>query len=249
MDILWKIGAADVARVRELIGQQRENALVCVRRSRNLAKFKPPVRRKRFWKQMVCMRLTTQQLSGPNGHVARFVRTKPFPLSYEAVCMARDVERFIGRALRKSGGIRFGDKIAEELAWNFHRLQDGEWDRAIKQCNRLMRRVPRGVEKEVAEYIQDTFMGFGPKQSRNVLQALYLTRYEIPIDSRVTDWLNEFGFPVRLSAGALGDSNYYNFVSDGIQILCAKCKVFPCILDAAIFALKDGDGWTPRNLY
>jgi hypothetical protein len=36
----------------------------------------------------------------------------------------------------------------------------------------------------VAGYIQETFEGFGPKQSRNLLQALGLTRYEIPIDIR-----------------------------------------------------------------
>ena len=100
----------------------------------------------------------------------------------------------------------------------------------------------------MAKYIQDRFDGFGPKQSRNVLQALGLTRYEIPIDSRITDWLNEFGFPVRLSGDALSDRNYYNFVSDGIQILCEKCDVFPCVLDAAIFSSKDGDGWTKDNI-
>jgi hypothetical protein len=96
--------------------------------------------------------------------------------------------------------------------------------------------------------MRETFHGFGPKQSRNLLQALGLTRYEIPIDTRVTAWLSDFGFPVRLSATALADPNYYDFVSRGIQALCAKCNVFPCILDAAIFAAKDGDGWTDANI-
>jgi hypothetical protein len=109
--------------------------------------------------------------------------------------------------------------------------------------------VPRSVEVEVADYIRKTFSGFGPKQSRNLLQALALTRYEIPIDSRVTDWLNKFGFPVRLSAEALADIYYYNFVSDGIQELRAKCDVFPCIFDASIFSLKDGDRWTEKNIF
>jgi thermostable 8-oxoguanine DNA glycosylase len=108
--------------------------------------------------------------------------------------------------------------------------------------------VSQVVEKEVAEYIQEKFQGFGPKQSRNFLQALGLTRYEIPIDSRVTDWLNNFGFPVRLSAAALADSNYYDFVSKGVQALCAASGVYPCVLDAAIFALKDRDAWTEANV-
>jgi hypothetical protein len=37
------------------------------------------------------------------------------------------------------------------------------------------------------------------------------------------------------------DLDYYNFVSEGmIQALYARYAVFPCILDAAIFALKGG---------
>jgi hypothetical protein len=35
------------------------------------------------------------------------------------------------------------------------------------------------TEEEVADYIDNHFVGFGPKQARNVLQALRLTRYEI----------------------------------------------------------------------
>jgi thermostable 8-oxoguanine DNA glycosylase len=108
--------------------------------------------------------------------------------------------------------------------------------------------VPQGVEKEVTEYVEDRFEGFGPKQSRNFLQALGLTRYEISIDSRVTDWLNDFAFPVHLSAAALADRNYYDFVSEGVQELCKASGVFPRILDAAIFALKDGDAWTEVNV-
>ena len=101
----------------------------------------------------------------------------------------------------------------------------------------------------MAEYVRETFAGFGPKQSRNLLQALNLTRHEIPIDSRIIGWLNKFGFPVRLHAAALSDINYYNFVSDGVQQLCAKSGVLPCVLDAAIFSLKEGDAWTAENAY
>src|SRR5207248_11545041 len=103
--------------------------------------------------------------------------------------------------------------------------------------------------KEIANYIQDKFAGFGPKQARNFLQALGLTRYEIPIDSRVTRWLNELGFPFQLSAIALADVNYYEFVSAAVQKLSAKSDVYPCMLDAAIFASRDGDAWTDANVY
>jgi hypothetical protein len=68
---------------------------------------------------------------------------------------------------------------------------------------------------------------------------LGLTRYEVPIDSRITRWLNEFGFPVTLSADALSDRNYYRFVSEGIRELCDACHIYPCLLDAAIFSSYD----------
>jgi hypothetical protein len=51
-----------------------------------------------------------------------------------------------------------------------------------------------------------------------------------------------------MSAAALADSNYYDFVSEGVQALCAASGVYPCVLDAAIFALKDGDAWTEANV-
>jgi len=91
----------------------------------------------------------------------------------------------------------------------------------------------------VAEYIAANLKGFGPKQSRNLLQWLGLSRYEIPLDSRITKWLNEFGFPVKLSATALQDINYYNFVSDGFQKLAKTADIYPCVLDAIIFASYD----------
>jgi len=103
-------------------------------------------------------------------------------------------------------------------------------------------------EREAAEFINNQFKGFGPKQSRNLLQSLGLTKYEIPIDSRITKWLNRFGFPVKLSAQALSDPNYYKFVSDGVQQLCAQSGVYPCVLDAAIFASFDKGGWSGENI-
>ena len=78
------------------------------------------------------------------------------------------------------------------------------------------------------------FKGFGAIEARIFLQYLGLTKYEIPIDSVVSDWLNNFGFPVKLSTTALQDRNYYHFVSDGIQLLCKKANVYPCVIEAAI---------------
>ena len=249
MRLRWDITEADAAKVRALIKTQGDNALVRQRKTLNCAATKSKVTKQRFWQAMAAMRLTSQQNSSPGGPVGRFLARRPFPLSYEAVQSAKDRKRFIASALRQSGGIRFADKIAEELAYNFELLEDAEWPKALAACNTLTKSATRSEEVEAAEYIRNTFKGFGPKQSRNLLQALNLTRYEIPIDSRITDWLNGFGFPVKLTATALADINYYNFVSDGIQELCAKAGVEPCVFDAAVFALRDKDQWTDENIF
>ncbi len=196
---------------------------------------------------MVGMRLTSQQKSGPESHVARFIRRKPFPLAYATCRSNANAARFISGVLKRTGGIRFTERIGIELAANLRALDAGEWKQTEAVLAQLRASDARRVEAEAADYIQDTFLGFGPKQARNLLQALGLTRYEIPIDSRVTGWLNRFGFPVHLSAGALADRHYYRFVMDGIQVLCERAEVMPCILDAAIFASFDKDLWTPEN--
>jgi hypothetical protein len=248
MKIIWQTSPEDILRVRALIHEQKDNPLVR-RRKGNLAKTKPQVNKSRFWIHMVQMRLTSIQRSDPDSHVSRFCRLTPFPLSYERVCAESRPGRFIAGVLKGAGGIRFQNIISRQLAANLSVLENKGWPEALENCNRLTRNVLPNVERAVANYIEMNFEGFGPKQSRNLLQSLGLTRYEIPIDSRVTDWLNKLEFPVKLSAAALADRNYYEFVSDGVQILCADSEVYPCILDAAIFAKKDGDAWTDANLY
>jgi hypothetical protein len=100
------------------------------------------------------------------------------------------------------------------------------------------------LEKETAGYFSKNknLKGIDPMQARNVLQMLGLTRYEIPIDSRITKWINEeLHYPVKLTATALSDNEYYDFVMDGIQAISSKAVIEPCLLDAAIFASYDGD--------
>ena len=75
---------------------------------------------------------------------------------------------------------------------------------------------------------------------RNLLQSLALSRFEIPIDSRITKWLNTFGFPVTLSSMVLADRDYYLFVSDGIQRLCEASGVMPTYSTRRSFLVLKG---------
>jgi hypothetical protein len=74
-----------------------------------------------------------------------------------------------------------------------------------------------------------------------------MTRHEIPLDSRITKWLNQNIFDVKLNAMLLGDRGYYEFVLDGVQALCKKSRVVPCVFDAAVFSSTDRD-WSKVEL-
>jgi hypothetical protein len=125
---------------------------------------------------------------------------------------------------------------------------DNHWKEISGKLEELRINQNVKTERRIAGYLQEIFKGIGPKQSRNLLQSLGLTRYEIPVDSRITKWLNLFGFPVKLTAEGLSDINYYNFISDGIQHLCKKSNLYPCVLDAAIFSSFDKQEWTENNI-
>lgn len=197
---------------------------------------------------MVGCLLTTQQRSGPESNIARFLRFRPFQLSYNICMKQRNVEIYAYNSLTSFGGIRRTNRIANDISVNLSRLENGLWPELISKLRQLKTESSSKLERNIANYIDDNFQGFGPKQSRNLLQWMGLTLYEIPIDSRITKWLNDFGFPVKLNAAGLGDRYYYQFVSDGIQQLCKSSDIYPCIFDAAIFASFDGDKWTKDNV-
>ena len=114
-----------------------------------------------------------------------------------------------------------------------------QYERLLKQRARAPRNEDKEVERTAATFIDEHFAGFGPKQARNLWQWLGMTRYEIPLDSRIMQWLNENALDLKLTSAVLGDSGYYEFVLDGVQALCHRAGVLPCVFDGAIFSSFD----------
>jgi hypothetical protein len=247
MKLTWTIEPSDIQTVQDLLHSYRDHVIVRKRKERNLRDEKPAVQKEEFWKRMVACLLTTQQSSGPTSVITRFILTQPFPLAYETCLSQSGVEQFAKAKLTEFGMLRRINVLANEIAENLGRLEGGLWQQTLGTLDTLRTNQAVGPEREAAALIKKSFAGLGPKQSRNLLQSLGLTRHEIPIDSRVAKWLKKLPFPVPLSAGGLADPEYYKFVMDQIQVLCQACGVIPCILDAAIFASKDGEGWTDEN--
>jgi len=144
--------------------------------------------------------------------------------------------------------------IGKQVDENFRWLNQSGWieiERIADELIKCRKRDPLTedivIERKAANLVAKNLSGFGTKQPRNLWQTLGLFRFEIPLDSRITKWLNENGFPVRLSATALADKNYYEFVMTGIQKLCETCDVLPCVFDAAVFSSCDQE-WTEDKL-
>lgn len=247
MDIIWKLEPGEREKLREFIASHQDNAFVRYRIRNNIKSPPTSVSLEMFWERLVGALLTSQQRSGPDSHVARFLRHEPFLLSFDFCKAQSDIENATKRILETFGGIRFKNRIAEFLARNFDTLCSGLWNETKDVLEELILRDSPERERRATKFLREHFIGLGPKQSRNLLQGLGLTRYEIPIDSRITKWLNQFGFPVHLSAAGLSDPHYYNFVSEGVQAMCRTCDIFPCVFDAAVFSSYD-DGWTEDNV-
>ncbi|MFN0252732.1 MAG: hypothetical protein ACKV2T_38010 [Kofleriaceae bacterium] len=244
MKLSWTIEKGDRRVVADLIASTSGHRVVQERLSRNVDGAAPTFNRDEVWRVLIGCLLTTQQKSGPNAPISRVLHATKFPLTLKA-CKRRDVCGFVESTLTKAGGIRRAPTIAAEVARNLATLDDGGWKQIEAEFTKLLQLRLRspvandGVrERSSAEIVDRLLVGFGPKQSRNFWQWLGLTRYEIPIDSRIISWLNET-FGLEVSGAGLSSDAYYNFVGDGIRELCAACNVIPCVFDAAVFSAQE----------
>lgn len=248
MKFIWQIENTDIQRIKDFYKKQENNPFVLRRIERNVGKNIQDFSKKLFWNAMISCLLTTQQRSGPNSTVTKFICSDPFLLDYSRCKAADNLQKFIEETITDFGGLRRGKNIGKEVDNNFQWLEGGGWCDIEKIYRELRNNEDKIIERKRVEFLigKDSknkkirrLKGFGPKQSRNLLQSLGLTKYEIPIDSRITKWLYKFGFPITLSSSALADRNYYNFVLDALQKLCEESSIYPCVLDAAIFSSFD----------
>jgi hypothetical protein len=243
MRLAWNITDDEVAKVKAFVAAYSGNALVKFRIERNVTNRPAAIDRPHFWHALIACLLTTQQNSGPKSAIIRFLNSTPFCLSLDRCRACTDVAELVRRELRDFGGIRRWNTIAGEVAKNLEWLEDRYWGDVDLILNWLIGVDDAKVERNVATFIDHRFAGFGPKQARNLLQMLGLTRYETPLDSRIAKWINACGFQVTIDPKSLAGVGPYEALSDKIQELCKRAEILPCVLDAAVFASFDGNGW------
>jgi len=246
MKIIFQVDELDILKVKSFYESQKDSAFVRNRIKRNVMGETETYTRELFWQAMICCLITTQQRSGPHSAVTKFICTDPFPLPYRQDINAGILQKLVTDEISKYG-MRRGNTIGEEVKTNHHWLEKGGWQVVDEMIEKLQKSRNKETERKSATIIIDNLKGFGPKQSRNLLQSLGLTKFEIPVDSRIIKWLNEFGFPLKLTSAALADREYFNLVLDGFQKICESCDIYPCVLDAAIFASFDEE-WPEDKL-
>ncbi len=235
MNIAWKISESDIKKVIHFVNENK-NLFVENRISRNINKNNIQIDRDTIIKTMLLCLLTSKEDSNPNSNIGVFFRKEPFILTYHFLSNEARIEDILRDILRVNGLTKYFNRIPKHFVFNFSYLEANKWELLSTLEKSIKTDLTKQEERVLADSIDQIFKGFGSKQARNFLQSLGLTKYEIPIDSQMMNWLRDFGYPINLSPVALQDKAFYHFISDGIQLLCEKANIYPCILDAAIFA-------------
>lgn len=239
MKPVWEIDQATLARWRGFVEENSKNQMVRNRHRRNVKRENIDLSRSNIWKVFVGCQVTTQQRSGPNTPVSRFLDSDSPALDYAACKKANSIQKLLEREL-SDAGLRRAPTMAGNLSKIHDLLELGEWKTLLQHLNTLESNTTKGKELKVVQYLQSKkYPGLGPKQARNFIQWIGLSRYEVPLDSRVLKKLKEFGCKFVPRATALSDETVYRFVQDGVQQIAASLEIYPCILDACIFSSFD----------
>jgi len=236
-----EIKKRDVTAVQELVREKKEAVLS--RCKENVIGRGTPYSQSRFWYVSLDCLLTTQQRAAPGYPVPRFLSLDPFPLALQH-CRNSNVNTLVRRTLKAFGGIRFYTNIADFAHHNLEWLEREGWTEIKRQYEVLARQRDKtpllshsAAEKAAGQFVDDHLKGFGPKQARNLWQLLALTRYQIPLDSRVSKWINK-NLSFEVDAGRLISASYYESVHSRIAEICYEADVLPCLFDAAAFNYK-----------
>lgn len=127
------------------------------------------------------------------------------------------------------------------LMTNMERL-DNNWQETERRLKTLQYDTTLEKERKVAKYLADLYLQIGPKQSRNIIQMLGLSRYVVPLDSRMDETINEYGGIVLPEVqNPYSRENYYMDIEDQINDLCVELYIYPCFFDACVYWSKDDE--------
>lgn len=235
MKIDWNINEDDINKIVDFVNQQSGEHLAN-RIARNINFQGLLINKDTILHSLLYSLLLSNREQDNLLHIDTIVQSTRYNFQYLTIKDVPDIKSYVPEILKMHGLAIDLKKVPECFAYNFDLLESKNWTLLDMLIRKLCIKESRKAEREIADYIETMFKGFGATEARIFLQTLGLTKFEMPIDSVVSNWLNNFGFPVRLSPIALQDPDFYHFVSEGIQLLCKRADVYPCVLEAAIHA-------------
>jgi len=241
MHASWVIDETSLSGWRYLVAENKGKDLPKRRHKKNVKREGIDLSKDELWRVLVGCQVTTQQKSGPGSSVSKFMKSKSPALCIRKCRADRSVQSLVERECADAG-LRRAPTIAQNLSTIFANLEGGEWRNLLAQLETLEQHTTAKKERKVVEYLlSGKYPGLGQKQSRNFIQWLGLSRYEVPLDSRVLKTLRARGASFVPSGSALTDETVYLFVQDAIQLVAKQLNIYPCELDACIFASFDSN--------
>lgn len=221
--------------IKIFVKEHTNTDLVARRISRNIHKEGVKISKQIFWRKLIMCFVTTQQNSGANSRVRDFLNSNSPILKISYCLESKNIKKESFKELRECG-LRRNESIAKEIQHAVTIIKnENEWIEILHKLKELREVTDPEKEREVANYLRKKFKGIGPKQSRNLIQSIGLSQYEIPLDSRIIKVLKELNFAIPISSKALADENYYCFALDIIQDILEKINIIPCVFDACAF--------------
>ncbi len=230
----WEIKEDFLSRIKIIVNDNLTSNIVQERIEKNINRKGIDLSKKEIWKALIGCHITSNQKSGEGSSVDIYMKSTSPCLDYKKCINVNESE--MSAELSKYQ-IRYNKKISQQLIENLSFLENGGWDKLLVQLNKLLPHHSRKDELDVIDYLlnEGKLKGIGLKQSRNFLQWLGLSIYEIPIDSRVCKVLKECGCNFVPEGEGLQDRVVYKYIEDGLINIAEKIGIKPCILDGCLF--------------
>jgi hypothetical protein len=235
MKFKWEVSESDISKVIDFVSKHKSPYVEHIV-NRNINRRDLVIDKNSLLKTMFMCLLSTDTDSYPEGKVNSMLSKKPFLLTYQYLIRTGNVEHEFKEIFRISGFTKYVNKVPNYFSCNFDFMEKSDWDLEKEIICSLKHELTICEERELADRVDQDFKGFGSKEARSFLLLSGVTKYEIPIDYQSIIWLENFDFPIRFSKKALQDKSFYHFVSDGIQLLCEKARIFPCVLYSSILS-------------
>jgi len=127
MNIKWNISTEDISKVKKVV-LDNENPFLANRRRKNIDRRGIEITKDTVIATMIACLLTSQQRSGPNSNVGKFLNLIPFPLTYEGLIKSNDLKKYTKNILIKNNLKRYVNRISDFFSNNLKLIEDNNWE-------------------------------------------------------------------------------------------------------------------------